>query len=316
MKSKTAIVFPGQGSQAVGMGKDLAENFASAREVFQKVDDILGIHLSKIMFEGPADLLTKTENTQPALMAVSIALVTVLEKEFGRKFADLCAFTAGHSLGEYSALCAAKALSLEETAKLLQVRGREMARCGEKTQGAMAAILGVEVDIVEAIAKEAEQGDDVCQIANDNSVGQIVISGTKTAIDRAIEIAKNKGAKRAIALPVSGAFHSSLMADAQVAMKEALAKAEIKVPLVPIIANVTADLIVDPDQIRELLVRQITGSVRWRETMLFLQSQGVEEIIEIGSGKVLAGMVSRTCPGMKSRSIQNAEDIKTFVSSN
>ncbi len=309
---KTALVFPGQGSQAVGMGKDLADNFASAREVFQKVDDILRVNLSKIMFEGPADELTKTENTQPALMAVSIALTTVLEKEFGKKITDLCSFVAGHSLGEYSALCAAKAISLEETAKLLQIRGSEMAKCGAKSQGAMAAILGVERDIADEIAAEAEQ-DDVCQVANDNSVGQIVISGSKVAIDRAIEIAKSRGAKRAIALPVSGAFHSALMQDAQDAMQIALAEAEIVSPVVPLVANVTAQIVTDPNDIRDLLTQQITGSVRWRETMLFLASQGVEEVIEIGSGKVLAGLVGRTCPDMKSRSIQNTEDLKNFV---
>lgn len=309
---KTALVFPGQGSQAVGMGKELSENFASAREVFAKVDDILRVNLSKIMFEGPADELTKTENTQPALMAVSIALTTVLEKDFGKKITDLCSFVAGHSLGEYSALCAAKAITLEETAKLLQVRGSEMAKCGEKSQGAMAAILGVEIDVAEAIAAEAAQGE-VCQVANDNSVGQVVISGSKTAIERAIEIAKTKGAKRALALPVSGAFHSALMNEAQEKMKVALAAADIKSPLVKVVANVTADIVSEPNQIRDLLARQITGSVRWREIMLFLQSQGVEEVIEIGSGKVLAGLVGRTCPNMKSRSIQTSEDLKTLV---
>lgn len=309
---KTALVFPGQGSQVVGMGKDLYENFSAAREVFQKTDDILGVNLSKIMFEGPADELTKTENTQPALMAVSVALMTVLEKEFGKKITDICSFVAGHSLGEYSALCAAKAISLEETAKLLQVRGSEMAKCGEKTQGAMAAILGVEIDVAEAIAKEAAQND-VCQVANDNSVGQVVISGSKVAIERALEIAKNKGAKRAIALPVSGAFHSALMLEAQEKMKIALDKAQINSPVIPLVANVTANVVSDSNQIRDLLVKQITGSVKWRETMLFLAAQGVEEIIEVGSGKVLAGLVGRTCPNMKSRSIQNSEDIKVFV---
>ena len=311
MKSKTAIVFPGQGSQAVGMGKDLFENFSSAREIFQKVDDILSVNLSKIMFDGPSDELTKTENAQPALMAVSMALITVLEKELGKKFEDVCAFTAGHSLGEYSALCAAKAISLEETAKLLQIRGREMAKCGEKTQGAMAAILGVEIDVAEAIVAEAAQGD-VCQIANDNSVGQIVISGSKVASDRAIEIAKGKGAKRAIALPVSGAFHSALMLDAQHEMKIALTKAEIKSPSVSLVANVTANIVSDPNHIRELLTRQITGSVKWRETMLFFAANGVEEVIEIGSGKVLAGLVGRTCQNVKSRSIQNFEDLQSL----
>ncbi len=314
MKTKTAFVFPGQGSQLVGMGKDLFENFSSAKEVFKTVDEILSINLSKIMFEGPSEELTKTENTQPALMAVSIALTTVLEKEFGKKIEDLCSFVAGHSLGEYSALCAAKSITLEQTAKLLQIRGRAMAACGEKSEGAMAAILGVEIFVAEEIAREAAAGE-VCQVANDNSVGQIVISGSKSAIERAIEIAKSKGAKRAIALPVSGAFHSALMLDAQNEMKIALEKAEIKSPIIPIVANVTASLVSDPNQIRDLLAKQIIGSVRWRETMLFMDSQGVEEVIEIGSGKVLAGLVGRTCANVKSQSIQNIDDLKLFVES-
>ncbi len=312
MKQKTALIFPGQGSQSVGMGKDLFENFASAKEVFLKVDDILKINLSKIMFEGPADFLTQTQNTQPALMAVSIALTTVLEKEFGKKVEDIAAFVAGHSLGEYSALCAAKALSLEEAARLLQIRGNAMAKCGEKTQGAMAAVLGVDVEVVEEIAREAAQGQ-VCQVANDNSVGQVVISGSKSAIDRAIEIAKAKGAKRAIALPVSGAFHSALMQDAAVVMKDALQSAQIKAPIIPLVANVSAAQTQNPDEIKMMLAQQITGSVRWRETMLFMENNAIEEVIEIGSGKVLAGLVGRTCKNMKSRSIQNIEDLKAFI---
>jgi [acyl-carrier-protein] S-malonyltransferase len=308
---KAALIFPGQGSQMVGMGKDLAANFSSARQIFQKTDEILGVNLSKIMFDGPSEELTKTQNAQPALMTVSIALMTVLENEFGKKISDICSFVAGHSLGEYSALCAAKAISLEETAKLLQIRGQEMAKCGEKSAGAMAAILGVEIEVAQEIACEAAQGE-VCQVANDNSPGQVVISGSQAAINRALTIAKAKGAKRAIALPVSGAFHSDLMLEAQNQMKIALAKAKINAPIIPLIANVTSNLVSDPNQIRELLTRQITGSVRWRETMLFMAAQGVEEIIEIGSGKVLSGLVARTCPTMKTRSIQNSEDLQIY----
>jgi [acyl-carrier-protein] S-malonyltransferase len=256
--------------------------------------------------------LMQTQNTQPALMAVSIALTTVLEKEFGKKVEDMAAFVAGHSFGEYSALAAARALSLEEAARLLQIRGNAMAKCGEKTQGAMAAVLGVDVLVVEEIAREAAQNE-VCQVANDNSVGQVVISGSKTAIDRAIEIAKVKGAKRAIALPVSGAFHSALMQDAAAVMKEALQSAQIKAPIIPLVANVSANKTQNPDEIKKLLAEQITGSVRWRETMLFMENNAIEEVIEIGSGKVLSGLVGRTCKNMKSRSIQNLEDLKEFV---
>lgn len=311
MTNKTAIVFPGQGSQAVGMGKDLYDNFASAKEVFQIVDDILQVNLSQIMFEGPAEELTKTQNTQPALMAVSMALITVLEKELGKKITDICDFVAGHSLGEYSALCAAQSISLEQTAKLLQIRGNAMANCGQKSQGAMAAILGVDIDVAQEIASQAAQGE-ICQVANDNSVGQVVISGSKSAIDRALVIAKEKGARRAVALPVSGAFHSELMLDAQAQMKEALAVAQINVPHIPVVANVTANLVSEPDHIRDLLAQQITGSVRWRETMLFMQSQGVTDIIEIGSGKVLSGLVGRTCSGVSSKSIQTFDDLKSL----
>lgn len=312
MKNKIAIVFPGQGSQAVGMGKDLYDNFDSAKKVFNNIDQILGINLSKICFEGPLDELTKTQNTQPALMAVSIALIEIMQKDFGKNFADICSLTAGHSLGEYSALCASQALSLEDTAKLLQIRGNAMAECGEKTTGAMCAILGVEIDVAKEIANEASQGE-ICQIANDNSVGQIVLSGSKTAIERAIEIAKSKGAKRAIALPVSGAFHSNLMFEAQQKMAIALEKISIKKPLVPLVANVSASTIEDYQDIKNLLVKQITGTVRWRETMICFEKNGIEEIIEFGSGKVLSGLVSRTAPSIKSSSVQNFEDLKNFL---
>lgn len=311
--SKTAIIFPGQGSQIVGMGKDLAQKFPTAKEVFKRIDEILGIKLSEIMFEGPENELTKTQNAQPALMAVSIAIIEILRRDFGKEFSQICGFTAGHSLGEYSALCAAGSLGLEDTARLLQIRGREMANCGEKTEGLMAAILGVEIEIAQKIASEAMQGE-ICQVANDNSVGQIVISGAKTAILRAIEIAKNYGAKRAIALPVSGAFHSQLMEEARLKMQEALQKVAIKQPMVKFIANVGADFVADPDEIRRSLVMQITGSVRWRETMLMLQKNDVEEIIEIGSGKVLTGLAARTCPNIATRNIQNAQDVEDFAS--
>jgi [acyl-carrier-protein] S-malonyltransferase len=312
MTNNTALVFPGQGSQKVGMGKDLFDNFKVAKEVFQTVDDILKVNLSKIMFEGPAEDLTQTQNTQPALMAVSIALVRVLEEEFGKKVEDIASFAAGHSLGEYSALCATKAISLEDTAKLLQVRGSAMFECGKKTTGAMAAIIGSDVDTVKEIVQLASVGEEICQFANDNSVGQIVISGSKAGVDAAIIIAKEKGVKRALPLPVSGAFHSELMADAALQMKEALDNVEIKSPIIPVVANVTADIVTDPAQIKELLVKQITGSVRWRETMLFLENKGVKEVVEIGSGKVLAGLVGRTCKDLTSKSIQNSEDLSSL----
>jgi [acyl-carrier-protein] S-malonyltransferase len=309
---KRAIIFPGQGSQKVGMGKDLYENSRVAKEVFQKIDDILKVNLSKIMFEGPAEELTQTHNTQPALMAVSIALIEVLEKECGKKFTDICDFTAGHSLGEYSALCAAKAISIEETAKLLQIRGSEMFKCGQKTSGAMAAIIGADNNLVEELVKEAAQGE-ICQIANDNSVGQIVISGSKSAIDRAIIIAKEKGIKRALPLPVSGAFHSELMIEAQKKMAEALIEAKITNAQVPVISNVLAEAITNPDQIKDSLEKQITGSVRWRETMLFFERNNVSDVVEIGSGKVLSGLATRTCKDIKAISVQDLKELEEFA---
>ena len=314
MKEITALVFPGQGSQKMGMGKDLNDNFQVAKEVFQTIDDILKVNLSKIIFEGPAEDLTQTQNTQPALMAVSIALITVLEKEFGKKINDIASFVAGHSLGEYSALCASGAISLEDTARLLQIRGNAMAKCSQKTEGSMAAIIGAEIDLVKEVVGLVSKDGEICQFANDNSVGQIVISGSKNAINNAIIIAKEKGIKRALPLPVSGAFHSELMEDAALEVKEALQKIEIKSPSIPLIANVSANVTSDPAEIKKLLVEQITGQVRWRETMLLMQDYGIKNIIEIGSGKVLAGLTSRTCKEINSKSIQNIEDLQSNFS--
>ena len=311
---KTAIIFPGQGSQMVGMGKDLNENFSIAKDVFAEVDNVLKYNLSNIMFDGSIDELSQTQNTQPALMAVSIALIRILQKELDKNFDELCEVTAGHSLGEYSALCSANSFSLEQTAHLLKIRGNAMAKCAKKTQGAMAAILGLDIDIAKEIVKKAAQ-DQICHLANDNSNSQIVISGQKEAIDRAMILAKEHGAKRAIMLPVSGAFHSPLMFDAQEEMAQALSDMGIKDPIVPIIANVTANKVTDSNLIPDLLVRQVTGSVRWRETLLFMQNNNIERLIEIGSGKVLCGLAAKTCPDIATISIQNYNDLKDFISS-
>lgn len=309
---KTAIVFPGQGSQAIGMGKEFYDNFSAAKEVFQQVDDILKFKLSDIMFNGPVEELTKTENTQPALMAVSMAIVRVIEKDFGKNFADLCSFSAGHSLGEYSALCAAGAIDINYTSELLKFRGSAMAKCGQKKPGSMAAILGVDIDVVNEITNEASQGQ-ICQIANDNSVGQVVISGEVAAINRACEIAKTKGAKRALILPVSGAFHSELIKQAQDEMKHFIDVNKISKPMVTVVPNVNVTPTSDPKQIASNLVNQITASVRWRETMLFFSENQIKQVVEIGSGKVLSGLVSRTCKDISSKSLQSISDVEEFL---
>ena len=310
--TKIAITFPGQGSQIVGMGKDFYDNFSVAKDVFNEVDDALSYKLSDIIFNGPADLLTKTENTQPALMAVSIAIIRVLQKEYDKKITDLCDFVAGHSLGEYSALCAAGSISLYDSAKLLQVRGNAMAKCGEKTSGAMAAILGVDIDTSHKIAREAAENE-ICQVANDNSVGQVVISGSVAAIDRSLDIAKKNGAKRAIKLPVSGAFHSNLISDAKIEMKEALDNVNINKPEVSFVANVLAKKVDDPKIIKNLLLDQITSMVRWRETMLLFENNNVNKILEVGSGKVLTGLVGRTCKNISSGNISDIDGLKKFI---
>jgi [acyl-carrier-protein] S-malonyltransferase len=308
-----AFIFPGQGSQAVGMGKALAEASLAAREVFQEVDEALGQHLSALMFDGPADELTLTANAQPAIMANAIATLRVLEKEGGLKLADKADYVAGHSLGEYSALCAAGALDLATTALLLRHRGEAMQAAVPVGVGAMAALLGADLTIAQKIADAAAQGE-VCTVANDNDPSQVVISGAKAAIDRAIEIAKEYGAKRAIALPVSAPFHCPLMQPAADAMDKALGEARIDAPLVAVFANVTAQPVSDVDTIRKLLVEQVTGMVRWRESVLNMADTGVERFVEFG-GKVLSPMVKRIVPDVDASSVISMEDIEALAKS-
>ena len=306
-----AFLFPGQGSQAVGMGKALADASAVAREVFQEVDEALGQHLFRLMTEGPEDELTLTENAQPAIMANAIATLRVLEREGGLRLADKAGFVAGHSLGEYSALCAADALGLATTAKLLKLRGRSMQAAVPVGEGAMAALLGLDFETADAVAREAAQGE-VCAAANDNAPGQVVISGSKAAVERAIEIARGRGAKRAMPLPVSAPFHCTLMQPAADAMAEALAGADLRAPLVPLYANVTAEPVADPDTIRRLLVEQVTGMVRWRESILAMAAAGVTGFVEFG-GKVVGPMVKRITPDATAASIVTMADIEALA---
>jgi [acyl-carrier-protein] S-malonyltransferase len=302
-----AFVFPGQGSQSVGMGADLAQAYPEARAVFEDVDRALGQSLSKLMFDGPIEELTLTENAQPALMAVSMAVVRVLEAK-GASLADTVKFVAGHSLGEYSALAAAGALSVPDAARLLKIRGKAMQAAVPVGQGAMAALLGVGKDVAEKLAAEAAQGE-VCQLANDNEPTQAVISGAKTAIDRASSLAKAHGVRRFMPLNVSAPFHCALMQPAADAMAEALASIEIKAPTVPLIANVLAAPISDPAEIKRRLVEQVTGTVRWRECVIAMHERGVADFFEIGSGKVLAGLVKRIVPAANATSIGMPQDI-------
>lgn len=303
-----AFIFPGQGSQSVGMGQALSLASAAAREVFQEVDEALGQNLSKLMFEGPEADLTLTENAQPAIMANAIASLRVLEKEGGLLLSDKAAYVAGHSLGEYTALCAAGSLGLTETARLLKLRGQAMQAAVPVGEGAMAALLGLDFEAAVKAAAEGAQGE-VCQAANDNAPGQVVISGHKAAVERAIEIAKGLGAKRGMLLPVSAPFHCSLMAPAAEKMAEALAGANIAAPFVPVVANVTAAPVTDPAEIRRLLVEQVTGTVRWRESVLAMADLGVDGFVEFG-GKVLGPMIKRIAPDAATLSLVSMDDIE------
>jgi [acyl-carrier-protein] S-malonyltransferase len=308
-----AFLFPGQGSQAVGMGAALAEASRAARDVFGEVDEALGQSLFRLMREGPEDALKLTENAQPAIMAHALAVFTALTKEGGVRLDKAAQFVAGHSLGEYSALCAAGSFDPATTARLLKLRGQAMQAAVPVGEGAMAALLGADIELAQRIAAAAAEGE-VCSVANDNDPSQVVISGHKGAIERAIGLAKEMGAKRAVLLPVSAPFHCPLMQPAADAMEQALGATEIRVPAVPLYANVTAAPVSDPDTIREQLVEQVTGMVRWRETIANMAATGVEEFVELG-GKVLGPMVKRIAPDAKVTSVVTIEDIEALAKS-
>lgn len=315
---KRAFVFPGQGSQAVGMGKELADAFPVAKEVFQEVDDALEQNLSKLMAEGPIEELTLTENTQPALMATSVAVARVLESESGKKLSEMAEFVAGHSLGEYSALTVSGALKLGDTAQLLRARGLAMQKAVPVGIGAMAALLGLDIGPVEELVAEAAASSEdgqICVIANDNADGQVVLSGHIGAVERVIELAKEKGVRKAMMLPVSAPFHCPLMQPAADEMKAHLSSVTIAPPVVPLIANVTATQVSDPETIRALLVEQITGRVRWRESVLYMGEQEIEGLVELGTGKVLSAMVRRINKAMNGSAVQGPTDIETFLNS-
>ncbi|MGF1629543.1 MAG: ACP S-malonyltransferase [Kiloniellaceae bacterium] len=315
-----AFVFPGQGSQAVGMGQVLAEAFPVARHTFEEVDDALGQTLSRLMFQGPEEELRLTANAQPALMAVSMAVVRVLEREGKLRLVDKAAFVAGHSLGEYSALAAAGSLQVADAARLLRRRGQAMQEAVPVGEGAMAALLGLDLEVAQAVAAEAVQalaaeaiGGQVCAAANDNAPGQVVISGHAAAVERACELAKTKGAKRAVLLPVSAPFHCSLMAPAADVMAEALAAVAVAMPEVPLVANVTASQLSDPDEIRRKLVEQVTGMVRWRESVAYMAAQGVETVIELGAGKVLTGLNKRIDRALAAQGVETPQEVEAVL---
>jgi [acyl-carrier-protein] S-malonyltransferase len=315
-----AFVFPGQGSQSIGMGRDLAAAFASAREVFEEVDETLKQKLSKLMFEGPADELILTENTQPALMSVSLAVVRTLEREGNFSLRQKAVVVAGHSLGEYSALAAAGSFSLSDTARLLRLRGQAMQQAVPAGEGAMAALIGAEMDLARDICAEAAPVPDsempelqVVEPANDNGGGQVVISGARTAIERAVAIAREKGVRRAMLLPVSAPFHCALMAPVAAAMAEALDKTPPHTPMVPLIANVTAAKVSDPAEIRDLLTRQVTATVRWRESVQTMATLGVDSFVELGAGKVLSGLIRRIVPDVATAAAGTPGEIEAVL---
>lgn len=309
-----ALVFPGQGSQAVGMGKDLHDAFPSAREVFQEINDALDQNLSKLMFEGPDEDLTLTENAQPALMAVSMAAMAVLKTEGNFDLSKSADFVAGHSLGEYSALAAAGTFSLADTARLLKLRGQSMQQAVPVGEGAMAALLGLDLAAAKEVVEIAAEGE-VLATANDNAAGQVVISGKTSAVERAVEVAKEKGAKRAMLLQVSAPFHCPMMAPAAEVMAKALSEVDVSAPVVPLIANVTAAPVSDPAEIQRLLVEQVTGMVRWRECVETMKSKGVETLVEVGSGKVLSGLARRIDRELSAVNVGTPADVEAFLGS-
>lgn len=312
MTHKTrALVFPGQGSQTVGMGKALYDEYAQARAVFDEVDEALGEKLSSTIFDGPEDQLMLTANTQPALMAVSLAAFRVLEAK-GFELKTHAAMVAGHSLGEYSALAASGTFSLTDAARLLRIRGNAMQKAVQVGEGAMAALLGIDWDDAQAICTDAA-GDDICTPANDNAPGQVVISGSKAAVERAAELAKERGAKRAILLPVSAPFHCSLMQPAADVMAEALSGVEMSAPVVPVMSNISAQPVSDPGEIRDLLVAQVTGMVRWREGVLAMKAAGITELVEVGAGKVLSGLARRIDRDLSAASVNDPQSIDAFI---
>ncbi len=307
-----AFVFPGQGSQAVGMGKELAEASAAARDVFNEIDEALELRLSRLMFEGPEDELRLTANAQPALMAVSLAVLRVLEREGGVSLPRAAKFVAGHSLGEYSALCAAGALPLAETARLLRRRGQAMQEAVPVGVGAMAALLGLELEAAREVAEAARQGQ-VCDCANDNAPGQVVVSGDRAAVERALELAKAKGGRRSIMLPVSAPFHCALMKPAADVMEAALREVAIGPPAVPVVANVVASAVSDPAEIRRLLVEQVTAMVRWRECVLYMKAQDVDALVELGAGAVLTGLTRRIDKEVSGMAVSGPRDVEALL---